>query len=113
MWRKLVVISLFLSIISCAAGWQKEMATNNRNIAKLEIGMKMDDALNIMGEPLLREAYAQDDGSVFEAIFYYTNRVLAAGNQTKDEMTPICFVDKVLIGWGQNFYTTNITVYNR
>jgi len=110
--RYIKVLFLIL-FVGCAGGqmdWQMEMNRNNRNIAKLNIGMDKATVLEIMGEPVLHEAYEQTDGSVFEAFFYYTNRVWSDGNRTKDEMTPICFTDNRLVGWGQDFYTLNLKI---
>jgi len=109
MMKRILIFLLILSLFGCAA-YKREMGRNNRNIAKLEIGISQDSVVAIMGKPRLKEAYEQDDGSIITVLFYYTNRVWADGNATRDEMTPICIKNNRLVGWGQDYYTTNIKI---
>jgi len=109
--RKFLLVAALLFSGCAALGiapWQMELARNNANIAKLEIGISADSTYAIMGKPRLREAYSEKDGGVLDVWFYYTNRVWADGSNTKDEMTPVLFRNKQLIGYGQDYYTQNI-----
>ena len=65
-------------------------AVNRSSLDKLQVGMSRQQAIDIMGEPHSREAYASD-----EYLFYMT--------ENTGEMTPVAIVDGKVAGWGRNY----------
>ncbi len=80
------------------------MLANRENLLMLELGMTPREVLMVMGDPNLNEAYVLDEDRSLKVFFYYTNRMAADGNETKDEMTPVVFENGRLVGWGEEFY---------
>ena len=86
----------------CAtADWKKQQEENRSNLLLLEMGMTPREVLMVMGEPNLNEAYTLSGDRNLRIFFYYTHRVFADGNETKEEMTPVIFENGSLVGWGE------------
>jgi outer membrane protein assembly factor BamE (lipoprotein component of BamABCDE complex) len=108
MKRMTVALLLALFLVSGCQSYKAELAENNRNLLKLEIGMNKEQVLEIMGEPNMNEAYQSLKGIPTTIWFYYTERKWADGSYTKDEMTPLVFHEGKLSGWGDEFYENKV-----
>ena len=58
-----------------------------------------------------RSEILQGSNETFEVLYYYTDVKKADGAITDDELTPLVFKDKKLIGWGWSFLGQNIEKY--
>lgn len=78
---------------------------NNKNMAKLIIGMPKKEALRIMGIPAMIEAYSMGD-HVIEFLFYRTKEFPAYFNDNENNFTPVAIGSDsgTLIGIGRSFY---------
>lgn len=100
---------------SCQWFVQDEIDRNAANLSKLRVGMTKEEARQIMGEPLVKEAYNSPN-----LWFYYVRPRWQDGAATKDECAPLVFdEDGLLAGWGQDYYkahcefTTWPAIYNK
>jgi hypothetical protein len=78
---------------------------NNKNMAKLIIGMPKKEALRIMGIPATIEAYSMGD-HVIEFLFYRTKEFAAYLNDNENNFTPVAIESNsgTLVGMGRSFY---------
>lgn len=81
--------------------WEQRQRENRSNLLMLELGMTPREVLLVMGEPNLNEAYTLGGDRDLRIYYFYTHRVFADGNETKEEMTPVIFEDGRLVGWGE------------
>lgn len=79
--------------------WQDREHNNRNHIAKLELGASYEQVTRKMGIADFNELVNGDNGPV-RILYYRTQRTRDDGVTTKDECTPIVFVDGVLTGWG-------------
>ena len=112
MQKLLLILLIPLSLSSCvivAGGnnddwdnnsWESQQHDNRKAISNLQIGTLKKDALTIMGEPNFNESFT-DNGKVINVLYYRTQRNNGDGKTTKDETTPLVFIDGSLQGWGQ------------
>ena len=84
------------------ADWQKREENNRRHIAKLETGMAYQDVTRKMGLADFNEMVQTENGSQKRILYYRTQRLADDGVTTKDECTPVVFVDGQLVGWGNS-----------
>ncbi len=103
----ILIISMAFGFISC---WQATQARNRDGLLRLKIGMTKEEVLRIMKKPVLNEAYKTEDGKELVILFFYTNRMWADGNYTRDECTPVVFEDGRVVGWGNEFYRVRVEV---
>lgn len=80
--------------------WQKREENNRRHIANLETGMQYQDVTRKMGIADFSELVQTESGSQNRILYYRTQRLSDDGVTTKDECTPLVFVDGQLVGWG-------------
>lgn len=83
--------------------WKKVQKDNKAKIAKLNIGDSYQMVRDEMGIPAFNEAF-EDQGKQVNVLFYRTRHRHSDGDTTKDECTPLIFVDGVLTSWGQKAY---------
>ena len=79
--------------------WESTQKDNRRAISQLQIGTARQDVLNVLGEPSFSESF-QDQGKNIQVYYYRTHRSHGDGKTTRDETTPVVFVDDLLSGWG-------------
>ncbi len=106
----IALLFLVLLLISSCATPQALMKRNNAKLLKLEIGMPKEEVIQLMGQPVLNEAYQSLYGKSVVIFFYYTQRKWSDGNYTKDECTPVVFENGKLVGWGGEFYKNKMEV---
>lgn len=79
--------------------WKSTQKRNLHTIRALEMGRHIGSVRSEMGEPDFMDSF-QRDGSTFEVLYYRTRRVHNDGRTTRDETTPLVFVNDALVGWG-------------
>lgn len=102
--RFLIFSILVTFLVGGCASPQAIMDKNNNALLTLEMDMKKQEVLKIMGKPDLNEAYKSLNGKRMTIFFYYTQRKWSDGSVTKDETTPVVFENGKLVGWGSEFY---------
>ena len=85
------------------SSWKKVQRVNKEKIAELEVGDNFKNVRAEMGTPDFNEAYVEN-GSKYQILFYRTNHRHSDGETTKDECTPLIFIDGVLTSWGNKAY---------
>ena len=79
--------------------WRKEQERNLERIHNLEMGRTTSSIKAEFGKPEFVDAFKRD-GMTYKVLFYRTCRVHDDGRTTRDETTPLVFVDDALVGWG-------------
>jgi hypothetical protein len=79
--------------------WETRQKTNRQAIAQMELGRTLASVELQLGAPDFEESFLRDDDR-FTVLFYRTQRTKRDGRTTKDETTPLVFVDGTLVGWG-------------
>lgn len=79
--------------------WKKTADANKRDIHRLDVGRSPQAVVDEMGQPDISEAFTRD-GKMFRVYYYRTRQVHSDSTTTKDETTPLVFVDDRLVGWG-------------
>lgn len=105
--KKIILIALLAYGLSACVvvdtltvrDWELQEQTNREEIARLQLGANLDDIVSTMGAPQFNEVRLHNDETV-QVLFYRTNRVTDDGNTTKDECTPLLFINGKLKGWG-------------
>ncbi|GAB1265438.1 DUF3192 domain-containing protein [Aurantivibrio infirmus] len=80
--------------------WSKRAEDNRDSLRGMSVGRSMNSIVNEMGDPDISEAFERD-GKTYHVYYYRTQRVRSDYRTTKDEATPLVFVDGVLVGWGE------------
>lgn len=83
--------------------WQDRQAFNRGKISELHIGEALNDIQLHMGHPDFSEAKMAGDKQLL-VLFYQTQRKVADGQLTRDECTPLIFVNEQLVAWGEDTY---------
>lgn len=81
--------------------WQQVQERNQEAVAHLSLGRSLGSVTGELGTPDMTESFVRD-GRTFEVLFYRTHRVHDDGRTTRDETTPLVFVDDELVGWGES-----------
>ena len=93
----------WISSYDSGSDWKQEQRVNKKKIANLEVGASYSDVREEMGTPEFNEAF-EENGKSYQVIFYRTNHKRSDGETTKDECTPLIFVDGALTSWGHKAY---------
>ena len=84
--------------------WAKIERDNRETLASLDIGMtRAEVEARMPHPPAMSEAFTADE-SVFTVLFYRTQRVDGDGRTTRDETTPVIFLNGVLDAWGESAF---------
>lgn len=81
--------------------WERRQRRNQESISYLELGRTVDSVTAELGTADFTESFVRD-GQTFRVLFYRTHRVREDGRTTRDETTPLVFVDGELVGWGES-----------
>lgn len=82
--------------------WAQVERDNRAAIDNLLLGMELNEARARMPhEPAFSEAFTVD-GVAHRVLFYRTQRVQGDGMTTRNETTPLVFVEDRLAGWGES-----------
>ena len=80
--------------------WEVRQEKNALYISQLNLGLSQSLIVADLGTPDFNGAF-QRDGEEYQVLYYRTRYVNGDGETTKDETTPLVFLDKRLIGWGE------------
>ena len=82
------------------SSWSQIEKDNREMISDLEAGTAISTVRRKMGTPDFDELIVKN-GKEHRVLFYRTQRMKGDGNTTKEECTPILFVNGELIGFGE------------
>lgn len=85
--------------------WREREIFNRKYIGRLKIGAHRDEVLRLLGPPDISEARTSERGHVL-ILFYRTHHVKSDGMTTRDETTPLLFIDNKLFAWGDPAYNS-------
>ena len=83
------------------ANWEDREYNNRQHIAKLETGTTYEQVLRKMGVADFTELFEKQDGT-YRVLYYRTQKTMGDGITTKDECTPLVFINGSLAGWGDS-----------
>jgi hypothetical protein len=86
--------------VSSAANWEKHEAKNRQFIADARPGMSKSAVVDKLGSADFNEMVS-DEGDAVQVLYYRTQRVDDDGITTKNECTPLVFINNELVGWGE------------
>ncbi|WP_395344552.1 DUF3192 domain-containing protein [Ningiella sp. W23] len=82
------------------SSWQKEQKANREHVSNLSLGASKQSITDKMGPAAFNEALKQGDKE-YQLLWYRTQHRENDGITTKDECTPLVFMNNELIGWGE------------
>lgn len=85
------------------ADHQKVEQHNRREIAQLPLGATLAEVQQRLGDPQFTEALASGSGE-YRVLRYRTHRSHSDGDTSRDETTPLVFLDGKLYGIGEAAY---------
>ncbi|MGB0496282.1 MAG: DUF3192 domain-containing protein [Kangiellaceae bacterium] len=80
--------------------WKTRQKENKKIISQLELNDSRESIVSQLGAPDFSEAFSKGDKN-YRVLFYRTNHEHSDGETTKDETTPLVFLNNSLVGWGQ------------
>ncbi|TQV88183.1 DUF3192 domain-containing protein [Aliikangiella coralliicola] len=80
--------------------WREQQRENRELISELEINTPRTRVLTKLGAPNYSDAF-EKNGKQYRILYYRTQHRHSDGDTTKDETTPLVFVDDQLVGWGE------------
>jgi Protein of unknown function (DUF3192) len=83
--------------------WSDCEDDNRWALRYIEVGDSLQDVSGEFCRPDFREM-VENDGEEVEVLFFRTQHRHSDGETTRDETTPLVFVDGVLVGWGRASY---------
>ena len=86
--------------LSNSSYWQKREANNRQYIAELSVGASKTAIIEKFGAADFNEL-TSSNGDAVQVLYYRTHRVAEDGVTTKNECTPLVFVNDELVGWGE------------
>lgn len=86
--------------ISSDSSFTKKEKQNRKAISSFNPGMTLAIVQNQLGTPEFIDLWTVD-GTQYNVLYYRTQRVHADGMTTRDECTPVVFIDGVLKGTGE------------
>ncbi len=81
--------------------WKDRQEDNRFQISQLTIGADRSSVLSTLGKPDFTESFTHND-KIYQVYYYRTHKSKSDGKTTKDETTPVVFVENSLMGWGDN-----------
>lgn len=85
--------------VSSGAQWEKNEAKNRKFIATANTGISKASVVEQLGAADFNEM-VNNDGKSVQVLYYRTQRVKDDGVTTKNECTPLVFINNELVGWG-------------
>ena len=79
--------------------WQQTQKRNDRYIESVLIGTSINAIRADLGEADFQDSF-QRNGEVFEVLYYRTQHRHSDGKTTRDETTPLVFIEGALVGYG-------------
>ena len=81
--------------------WKERQEHNASAINRLVMLRSQSSVESEFGKPDFHDSFMRD-GEVYEVLFYRTHRNRDDGLTSRDETTPLVFVDGQLVGWGHS-----------
>lgn len=81
--------------------WEDRQTRNERIVRDLDLGTDITEIEKRLGTADFVEAF-QRNGATYTVLYYRTHRTKGDGKTTRDETTPLVFVDGGLVGWGES-----------
>ncbi len=81
--------------------WEDRQARNEQFVRDLKLGADITAIETRLGNADFVEAF-QRNGETYTVLYYRTQRNKGDGRTSKDETTPLVFVDGGLVGWGES-----------
>ena len=108
---RLLLASAVMSVGACAGNPLVIANQNNARIATLQRGMTPQQVIARIGpssdstipNPFKTEMYPAGDDT-FTLLFFYSQRTVADGNITDEELMPVVFKNGMLDGWGWSYW---------
>lgn len=91
--------------ISSGAQWERSEAKNREYIATANTGVSRASVVAELGAADFNEMVTNNGDSI-QVLYYRTQRVDDDGVTTKNECTPLVFVNNTLVGWGDAALST-------
>ncbi|HAW92651.1 MULTISPECIES: DUF3192 domain-containing protein [unclassified Arsukibacterium] len=88
---------------SADSEWRSTQQANLTQINQLQPGIAFSQVVSRMGNPDFTEYLVKDTQQV-QVLFYRTQHKRSDGKTTKDECTPLVFIDGQLHSWGDKAY---------
>tara|TARA_R110002110_G_scaffold221762_2_gene435869 strand:- start:34 stop:402 length:369 start_codon:yes stop_codon:yes gene_type:complete len=79
--------------------WEQNQKRNDRYISNISLGASMASIEAELGKPDYRDSF-QRNGDVYQVLYYRTRHKHSDGETTRDETTPLVFIDGSLVGYG-------------
>ena len=79
--------------------WYNRQQHNKHAIEHMTLGRKRSSVEAQLGDPDFVDSFVRK-GSKFTVLYYRTRRLHDDGKTTRDETTPLVFVNGQLVGWG-------------
>ncbi|MFT5276751.1 MAG: hypothetical protein ACI97K_001688 [Glaciecola sp.] len=86
--------------VSSGADWQDRESNNRKYISELSPGASKTTITDKFGAADFNELVSSD-GDAVQVLYYRTQRVDDDGITTKNECTPLVFINNKLVGWGE------------
>ncbi len=83
--------------------WEDRQQFNQQNLTQLNLGQTIDSVRVALGSANFSEAKTSNDKQML-VLFYRTHHKKGDGKTTKDECTPLLFIDNKLVAWGEDTY---------
>lgn len=79
--------------------WEQAQKRNDRYIDGIDLGVNSASVRADLGEPDYQDSFTRN-GDTFEVLYYRTHHSHSDGKTTRDETTPLVFVEGKLVGYG-------------
>jgi len=79
--------------------WEQTQKRNDSYINSIKLGASVSIIRADLGEPDYRDSF-QRNGDTYDVLYYRTHHQNSDGKTTRDETTPLVFIDGHLVGYG-------------
>jgi hypothetical protein len=79
--------------------WEQNQKRNDRYITNIALGASQSSVEADLGAPDYRDSF-QRNGDTCEVLYFRTQHAHSDGKTTRDETTPMVFIDGILVGYG-------------
>ena len=83
--------------------WEDRQHYNQQSLTQLNLGQSIDTVRLALGSANFSEAKTSGTKKML-VLFYRTHRSKGDGKTTKDECTPLLFINDELVAWGTDTY---------
>ena len=83
--------------------WEDRQSHNQHSLTLLNLGQSIDSVRQSLGGADFSEAKTSGNKKML-VLFYRTHHKKGDGKTTKDECTPLLFINNKLVAWGEDTY---------